>query len=87
MPKSPEGGDDMQQLQRREVSRMAQRKVEVSYDKDKADALDVFLKVKDSYIELEITKQIDGLYHKTVPATVRDFISRKQEMTEKREEE
>ena len=77
----------MLQIQRREVREMATRNVEVSYDKDKIDALDVFLKVKDSYIELEITKQIDSLYHKTVPATVRDFISRKQEMNAKREEE
>lgn len=53
----------------------------------RSNTLDVFLKVKDSYIELEITKQIDSLYHKTVPATVRDFISRKQEMSAKREEE
>lgn len=66
---------------------MATRNVEVTYDKDKIDAIDVFLRVKDSYIELEITKQIDGLYKKTVPATVRDFISRKNELLEKREEE
>ena len=66
---------------------MATRNVEVTYDKDKIDAIDVFLRVKDSYIELEITKQIDGLYKKTVPASVRDFISRKNELSEKREEE
>ena len=66
---------------------MATRNVEVTYDKEKIDAIDVFLRIKDSYIELEITKQIDGLYKKTVPATVRDFISRKNELLEKREEE
>ena len=59
---------------------METRNVEVTYDKDKLDAIDVFLKVKNSYIEIEITKQIDGLYVKTVPATVRDYISRKAEL-------
>ena len=66
---------------------MAERNVQVSYDKEKIDALDVFLKVKDSFIELEITKQIDGLYSKTVPAAVRDYISRKAELSEERKEE
>lgn len=66
---------------------METRNVEVSYDKDKLDAIDVFLRVKDSYIEVEIIKQIDGLYVKTVPATVRDYISRKAELSGKREEE
>ena len=66
---------------------MAERNVQVSYDKDKIDALDVFLRVKDSYIQIELVKQIDGLYNKTVPAAVRDYISRKSELSEDREEE
>ena len=66
---------------------METRNIEVTYDKDKLDALDVFLKVKDSYIEIEIIKQLDDLYSKNVPAKVRDFISRKAELSDKREED
>lgn len=66
---------------------METKDVTVHYDKDKIEALDVFLKIKDSFIEVEVSKQIDALYNKNVPSTVRDFISRKAEINAEREEE
>lgn len=66
---------------------MGNKNVTVEYDGDRIDALDVFLKLKDSYLEVEITRQLDALYTKNVPASVRDFIKRKTDMQNPSKEE
>ena len=66
---------------------MPKSTVTVTCDKDKVEAADLFLKLKDSYIELELQKCVDSIYKKTVPAAVRDYIKKKTDMAENGEEE
>lgn len=48
--------------------------ITVSYDEEKLSALKLYLGQKDSNTEDELTKALDTLYTKTVPAGVREFI-------------
>lgn len=66
---------------------MPKSTVTVTCDKDKVEAADLFLKLKDSYIELELQKCVDDIYKKNVPAAVRDYIKKKTDMAVNGEEE
>ena len=66
---------------------MPKSTVTVTCDKDKVEAADLFLKLKDSYIELELQKCVDSIYKKNVPTAVRDYIKKKTDMAVNGEEE
>lgn len=66
---------------------MPKSTVTVTCDKDKVEAADLFLRLKDSYIELELQKCVDAIYSKNVPAAVRDYIKKKTDMSVNGEEE
>ena len=66
---------------------MPKSTVTVTCDKDKVEATDLFLRLKDSYIELELQKCVDAIYSKNVPAAVRDYIKKKTDMAVNGEEE
>ena len=46
----------------------------ISFDEDKASALDLYLSQKGTSAEAELEKALDTIYSKTVPAGVREFI-------------
>lgn len=48
--------------------------VSVSYEEEKLSALKLYLEQKGSQVESELTKALDVLYAKNVPAGVREFI-------------
>ena len=48
--------------------------VTISYDEEKVKALRLYLELKGSKLEDELTKIIDTLYTKTVPVGVREYI-------------
>ena len=47
--------------------------VTVSYDAEKLSALKVYLGQRETRVEDELARALDALYHKTVPAGVREF--------------
>ncbi len=49
--------------------------VSVSYDEEKLSTLRLYLEQKGMQIEDELTKSLDTLYVKNVPAGVRDFLN------------
>ena len=53
---------------------MKKTTVTISYDEEKVKALRLYLEMKGCKLEDEITKIIDTLYTKTVPAGVREYI-------------
>lgn len=53
---------------------MKKATINISYDEEKLSALKIYLEQKGSHIEDELTKEIDTLYSKNVPANVREFI-------------
>ena len=53
---------------------MKKTAITISYDEDKMSALKLYLGQKNSSTEDELTKALDTLYTKTVPAAVREFI-------------
>lgn len=56
--------------------------VTVSYDEEKLSALKLYLEQKGSQVEDELTKALDTLYGKTVPAGVREYIELRTGSTE-----
>lgn len=53
---------------------MKKTTITVSYDEEKYKALKMYLERKDMTIDEELTKALDVLYNKTVPADVRRFL-------------
>ena len=53
---------------------MKKTTVTISYDEEKVKALRLYLELKDSKLEDELTKIIETLYTKIVPAGVREYI-------------
>lgn len=53
---------------------MKKTTITISYDDEKLNALKLYLGQKNAQVEDELTKALDTLYGKTVPAGVRDFI-------------
>lgn len=53
---------------------MKKAAVTISYDEEKLNALKMYLGQKDTQVEEELTKALDTLYNKNVPAGVREFI-------------
>lgn len=65
---------------------MEKSTVTVQFDREKVDALKIYLGHKNTSIDIELQKTMDSLYCKFVPNLVRDFIQKKEEMTTKRKE-
>ena len=65
---------------------MEKSTVTVQFDREKVDALKIYLGHKNTTIDIELQKTMDSLYSKVVPNLVRDFIQKKEEMTTKRKE-
>ena len=53
---------------------MKKTTVTISYDEEKVKALRLYLELKGSKLEDELTKIIETLYAKIVPAGVREYI-------------
>ena len=51
------------------------KNITVSYDEEKLSALKVYLEQKGQTVEGEVEKAMEGLYTKTVPAGVREYLS------------
>ena len=49
--------------------------ISISYDEEKLSALKLYLDQKQMQVEDELTKALDALYCKNVPAGVRDFFN------------
>lgn len=49
--------------------------VSVSYDEEKLSTLRLYLEQKGMQVEEELTKSLDTLYAKNVPAGVREFLN------------
>ena len=49
--------------------------VSVSYDEEKLSTLKLYLEQKGMQVEDELTKSLDTLYAKNVPAGVREFLN------------
>ena len=49
--------------------------ISVAFDEEKLTALKMYLGQKNTTVEKELTKALDALYGKTVPAGVREFIA------------
>lgn len=58
---------------------MKKTTINISYDEEKLSALKMYLGQKGSSLDDELVKMLDTLYGKTVPASVREFISMKSE--------
>lgn len=56
--------------------------VTVSYDAEKLSALKVYLGQRGTQVEDELARALDAIYHKTVPAGVREFFELREESTE-----
>ena len=56
---------------------MKRAQITVSYDEEKLSAITMYLEEKGVSVESEIEKAIDGIYNKSVPVGVREFISRR----------
>ncbi len=54
---------------------MKKDQINIAYDSEKLSALKMYLGQKNSTVEKELTKALDVLYGKTVPAGVREFIA------------
>ena len=54
---------------------MKKTSVSVSYDEEKLSTLKLYLEQKGIQIEEELTKSLDALYAKNVPAGVREFLN------------
>ena len=65
---------------------MEKSTVTVQYDREKVDALKIYLGHKNTTIDIELQKTMDSLYGKVVPNLVREFIKEKEEMNTKRKE-
>ena len=49
--------------------------ISITFDEEKLTALKMYLGQKNMTVEKELTKALDVLYSKTVPAGVREFIA------------
>ena len=65
---------------------MEKSTVTVQFDREKVDALKIYLGHKNTTIDIELQKTMDSLFTKAVPAVVREFIKEKEEMNAKRKE-
>ena len=65
---------------------MEKSTVTVQFDREKVDALKIYLGQKNTTLDIELGKTMDSLYSKVVPNLVRDFIQKKEELTTKRKE-
>ena len=54
---------------------MKKDQITINYDGEKLSALKMYLGQKNTTVEKELTKALDTLYGKTVPAGVREFIA------------
>ena len=64
---------------------MKKDQITVGYDGEKLSALKMYLGQKNTTVEKELTKALDVLYGKTVPAGVREFLALRTETpTEKK---
>lgn len=65
---------------------MDKTSVSVTFDKEKVDALRIYILQKNSTIDIELQKSMEALYTKFVPNIVREFIKKKEEINTKRKE-
>ena len=65
---------------------MDKTSVSVTFDKEKVDALRIYILQKNSTIDIELQKSMEALYTKYVPNIVREFIKKKEEINTKRKE-
>ena len=56
---------------------MKQVAIQIPFDDEKLEALKIFLSQKDQTAEAVIGELIDGLYRKTVPLKVREYIDKR----------
>lgn len=56
---------------------MKKAQITVSYDEEKLAAITMYLEEKGVSVESELEKAIDGIYNKSVPVGVREFIGRR----------
>ena len=54
---------------------MKKANITVSFDEEKLSALKLYLEQKGQKVETELEKALDGLYNKTVPTGVREYLS------------
>lgn len=54
---------------------MKKSNITIAFDDEKLSALKMYLGQKNTTVEKELTKALDVLYGKTVPAGVREFIA------------
>lgn len=62
-------------LKRKECDNLKKTTVTISYDEEKVKAIRLYLDLKGSKLEDELTKIIETLYTKIVPAGVREYIA------------
>ena len=65
---------------------MDKTSVSVTFDKEKVDALRIYILQKNSSIDVELQKSMEALYTKFVPNLLREFIKKKEEINTKRKE-
>ena len=65
---------------------MNETAVSIMYDREKVDALRVYLGHKNTTLDIELEKAMDSLFTKVVPAVVREYIHEKDEINTKRKE-
>ena len=65
---------------------MEKSTVTVQFDREKVDALKIYLGHKNTTIDIELQKSMEALYTKFVPNLVREFIKKKEEINTKRKE-
>lgn len=58
--------------------------VSISFPEEKMEALELYLKEKDSDLELELEDFVEKLYTRTVPASIRSFLSAKEKSSAKK---
>lgn len=54
---------------------MKKTSITVSFDEEKLSALKLYLEQKGQKVETELEKSLEGLYNKTVPTGVREYLS------------
>ena len=54
---------------------MKKSNITVAFDDEKLSALKMYLGQKNTTVEKELTKALDALYGKTVPAGVREYLA------------
>ena len=54
---------------------MKKTSITVSFDEEKLSALKLYLEQNGQKVETELEKSLEGLYNKTVPTGVREYLS------------